>query len=246
MAVLLEFSDADRPLGVTEIANKLGVHKSTVSRQLTMLSRVGFVAREYNSPKYVLGMGLLPLAASVLAKHQLNAAAKTNLETLATAIDETVTVSGWDGQNAVNLDHIDPPGKTRLIAPPGRLNPFHCTATGKIFLANLSQEDFERRLSEPLRRYTDTTICDWHTLKTQVDEIRRVGFSVSWGEFIPDVFSVAVHMLSEDSQRSYALALTMPLQRASTDRIDGFVEALKTTARKTARFLNTSDRERPR
>lgn len=237
MSILLEFSNSEGPLGVTELARKLGVNKSSVSRQLKMLSRIAFVVRDHDSAKYVLGMGLLPLAASVLAKHQLNAAARLRLEELAAEVSETVTVSGWNGHHAINLANVDPPGAPHSVVPPGRINPFHSTATGKLFLAMLPKDELEERLKEPLPRYTENTICDPNVLRAEVAKIRRNHYATAKGEFIARVCSVAVHTASRDGVRSYALAVTMPIESATNRKIDTAVKALHSAASDVSRLL---------
>src|ERR1700760_1410639 len=103
MQVLLALADIEQPIGVTEIGRRLGLHKSMVSRQLAMLKVADFVTQDSSNSRYALGLGLLPLAAKVLSAHRLSGMSRMRLEALAKTTREIVTMSGWDGRNAINL-----------------------------------------------------------------------------------------------------------------------------------------------
>lgn len=236
VSILLSFSDEDRPLGVTEIARRLDLHKSTVSRHLSMLARVGFVVREAGSQKFTLGMGLLPLAASVLARHPLSAIARQRLEDLAARTHGSVTISGWDGRNAVNLYQF---GRDRY-APPGRLNPAHCTATGKIFLANCPADRIEAILSHPLKRYTARTLTDREKLLKQIEDARRGGVAFSHGEFIDKIFSLASVIHDKDGHIRYAIAITMPIAAADPETVKRLEQDLGKFIRESSDLFTTN------
>jgi DNA-binding IclR family transcriptional regulator len=231
IAMLLAFADATRPLGVTEIAESIGLHKSTVSRQLATLSRFDFVKRENGSPRYTLGLGLLPLAAAALASHQLGASARAQLEMLAKETCETVTYSGWNGHDAVNLDQIRGPGVIQHVAPAGRLNPAHCTATGKVFLASLSEDALSARLSEKLKKYTARTIVEPKLLRKHLEQVRSNGYAISKDEFLNEVCAIAAPIRSQDGLVHYAVAVTLPSYRASKQKLNLIIAQLLFTVK---------------
>jgi DNA-binding IclR family transcriptional regulator len=209
IAVLLALADGTRPLSVTEIARTLGLHKSTVSRQLATLSRADFVKREEGGARYVLSLGLLSLAAAMLANHQLSAAAWLQMEMLGKETGGTVTFSGWNGHDAVNLHQIRGPDAIQRVDPPGRLNPAHCTATGKVFLASLPEDQLERRLAEPLKRYTDYTIVDPDVLKRQLAAVRQRGYATNENECLNGICAIAAPVRSNAGEVRYAIAVTV-------------------------------------
>lgn len=237
ISVLLTFADASRALSVTEIARLVGLHKSTVSRQLATLLDANFVKREEGGVRYTLGLGLLPLAAAALANHRLTAGARLQLEMLARETGETVTFSGWNGSDAVNLDQVRGPGAIPFVAPAGRLNPAHCTATGKVFLAMLPPLLLERRLAQPLRAYTQKTITDPRVLRRQLDSVRANGFAVNEGEFLEDVCAIAAPIKSARDSIRYAVAVTAPTYRADARQIERFKAPLLYTAGELSRQL---------
>ena len=231
MQVLLALADMDRPIGVTEIARKLNLHKSTVSRQLAMLKVADFVSQDSASSRYRLGLGLLPLAANVLSAHRLSGVARLRLEGLARATRETITHSGWDGQNAINLDQFGRGDPSEPFAPPGRVNPAHCTASGKAFLAELSPEALARRIDRPLARLTDQTITDPTALRAEIELVRQSGLAFNRSEFIPDTYSIATLVRPQDGSRTYGIAITLPSRRAGAERLEELGAELIAAAR---------------
>lgn len=229
--VLLHIADARRPMGVTEVAKQLGLHKSSASRILATLHKVHFVEREPHTGRYLLGLGILSLAGAVLSRYQLSSAARREVEALAEATGETVTVSGWNGREAVNLDQIVGPGAVKSVSPPGRVNPPHCTATGKVFLAYADPKTIQAVLARPLRKHTERTITDRKVLRKQLNVIRRQGFALNDREFIDDVTALAAPVFQAPGFIAYAIAVTIPSFRFRGSRQEELKRALLWTAR---------------
>lgn len=234
MQVLLALADMDRAMGVTEIARRLNLHKSMVSRQLAMLKVADFVSQDNVSSRYRLGLGLLPLAANVLSAHRLSGRARLRLEALARATRETITHSGWDGQNAINLDQFGRVDPSEPLAPPGRVNPAHCTASGKAFLAALGPEALARRIEQPLTRFTEHTITDPAALRAEIDRVRETGLAFNRGEFIENTDAIATLVRPPDGARVYGIAMTVPRRRAGGGRLEELGAELLATARELA------------
>jgi DNA-binding IclR family transcriptional regulator len=228
--VLLHIADASKPLGVTEVAKQLGVHKSSASRILATLHKVHFVERDPETGRYLLGLGILSLAGTVLARYQLSSNARREIEILAATTGATITVSGWNGREAVNLDQIVGPRAVTTVSPPGRLNPPHCTATGKVFLAHADQQTIQAVLAQPLRKYTERTITDRKVLRKALDTVRRQGFALNDREFINDVTALAAPIFSAQGSIAYVIAITIPSFRFQRDRQNELKRALLSTA----------------
>lgn len=231
LRTLLILADARKPQGVTDIANALGLHKSSASRILATLRAEKFVDREPESGRYQLGLGILSLAGVVLSKYRLPSAARQQLEALAEQTGETVTVSGWNGQEAVNVDQILGSRSLSHFSPPGRVNPPHCTATGKVFLAWSEDEVIDQVLGRTLDRYTARTPVSARTLRKELKNIRLSGYAVANGEFLEDVASVAAPVFDQNGTVSYAIALTVPAFRFGSPRQEELSRRLLDVAR---------------
>jgi DNA-binding IclR family transcriptional regulator len=213
LRTLLILADARKPLGATEIANELGLHKSSASRILATLRAEKFVDREPDSGRYQIGLGILSLAGAVLSKYRLPSNARQLLELLAEQTGDTVTVSGWNGHDAVNVDQILGSRSITHHSPPGRVNPVHCTATGKVFLAHSAAADIQQVMQGPLTRYTEKTVISRRLLMKELEAVRTKGYAVANGEFLEDVASIASPVLDANGVISYVIALTLPTSR---------------------------------
>jgi DNA-binding IclR family transcriptional regulator len=209
LELLLLFSNARRPMTATEIAKELRLHKSSASRILATLAAARFVDRDPDTGRYTLGLGILSLAGHVLSRYQLPSAARRYLELLADRVGETITISAWNGREAVNLDQIIGGRSVLNLSPPGRINPAHCTATGKVFLAFLP-EDRDAALDGPLARFTPKTITTKRKLLSEIGKVAELGYAVNEQEFDLDVSSIAAPVFNAKGVPAYAVAVTVP------------------------------------
>ena len=242
LEVLLLFSDARKSLSVTEVARQTGLHKSTVSRILSTLAKARFVARDADTGRYTLGFGILSLAGAVLARYQLPSAARQERERLADTTGETVTVSGWNGIEAVNVDQILGRGGVKNFAPPGRTNPAHCTATGKTYLAYANETTVRAILSRPLQRLTDQTITNRAVLLRQLAQVRERGYAVGDREFLEDVCALAAPVFNAQGNVAYVIAITIPSFRFAKRDPHEWAQALLMTTRELSARLGYSSR----
>ena len=231
LGVLMLFSDVNRPLSVTEVARALKLHKSSASRILLTLLDARFVERHRESGKYSLGLGILSLSGSVLARYQLPSTSRRDLEDLAEQVQETVTVSGWNGCEAVNLDQIFGGGSVVNMSPPGRTNPAHCTATGKVFMAYLDRGMQDELLAQALQRFTAKTITNPMKLRAELQRVRTHGYALNEQEFDVDVDSIAAPVFNSTGAISYVIAVTLPHFRYDAATRGRLAEAITATAK---------------
>src|SRR5438270_5859252 len=134
LAVLDALGSSDNGLGVSEIARRIGVNASTASRLLATLEQDGFVQREPGGP-YRLGLKLVALADRVLARFDVRALARPQLERLVAATGETATLSVPGEEAAITIDFVPSESTVASIARLGRPSVAHATAAGKVMLA---------------------------------------------------------------------------------------------------------------
>lgn len=148
LAVLEAFSVASRPLlGVTEISELVGLHKSTVSRMLTGLTESGYVQRDDVTGRYRLGLGMIGLAGPLLAELDVRRAALPHLEELTATTGETAAIAVWNGTNAIVVEQTASPHQVKHSASIGtRYNKF-ASSSVRVFLAELPPEEVGRLLS---------------------------------------------------------------------------------------------------
>ncbi len=195
-------------LGTNELARRVGTTPSTVSRQLGSLVEARFVERVPESGRYRLGIRIVELATSVLARLDVRTVARPHLEALVAALDETVTLSVPGEPHAVTVDFVRSgqyvQGATRL----GRPSIAHATAAGKVMLAFTG-----RRPSAPLAQYTERTIVDVAELDRELERVRRRGYAEAFEERERDLNAVAAPVWASGGELAAIVSVHGPARR---------------------------------
>lgn len=191
---VMECFAIDGELGVSDIARKLGVAKSTAHRLLQTLVSRGFVEQDRQTGLYRLGMHIYELGQLALERNGLRHAALPTLRQVAHTTGLTVNFAVPDGPDVVFVERIESPEGVRFLGHVGRRFPAHCTSSGKAIAAhNHDLEECRRRAGFPPRvSKTVRTEADWDQALAQV---RRDGYAVSHSESFDGASSVAVPVL---------------------------------------------------
>ncbi len=204
IALLEQLRDSEHPLGVNELARRIGVNASTASRLLHTLESAGMVQREGQGP-YSLGLGLVTLADRVLARLDLQTLARPVLVELMESTGETSTLSLPGEREAITVDSAPSRSSVVSMARLGRPSIAHATAVGKVMLA-FGGGPLPRE--RDLVALTDRTITDRAELAAQVRAVRDRGYGTVFGERDVDVNAIAAPV----SDRAGALAAILGLQ----------------------------------
>jgi len=207
--------------GVTEVADELGVHKSTAFRLLATLESRGLAEQNVARGKYRLGFAVVNLASAVTASLDLNRVSRTVCEALARDVGETVNLAIHDGDSVINLDQVMGSSAVTTVNWVGRRNPLHATSSGKVFLAHLPAEDLEGYLARPLPRFTPNTITDPDDLRRQLGIIRADGYASTLEELEVGLNAVAAPIESFDGTVVAALSASGPAYRLTQDSMAG-------------------------
>jgi len=237
-AIILRcFTQTDSDLGVTSLSQQLGWHKSTVSRLLSTLEQEGFVEQNLETGKYRLGLGLVTLAGIVLDRLDLREIAFSYISELAELTQETVNVVVLDGKECMNIGGAASPRPIQYVGRIGRRTPVHCTAAGKVLLAQLTPEERYEILPEALPRLTDHTIVDRQVLEQELTKIRSLGYATSHEEEQEGLSAIAAPICDHTAKVCGAVAVSGPSYRLGPDEIEAFIEPLLETTRKISRQL---------
>lgn len=235
--VLRCLSSSTEALGVTEIARRVGLHKSSVSRLLATMEAGHLVDRDRATGRFVPGIGLVSLAAPLISNLSLLDIARPFLGQLAEQSGETVSLNIWDGDAAVSVQQVPGANAVKHFAPPGMRNPAHCTAAGKALLAHAPEEDRERILSGALKSYTEHTVIDRDELRAELEQVRRTGYAANEGELVSDVGAIAAVIRDLDGRVVGAIAATVPMYRFGNERRSELIAAVAATAANLSRRL---------
>ncbi|MGE0847149.1 MAG: IclR family transcriptional regulator [Flavobacteriaceae bacterium] len=237
VALLRCLSEADGALGTNEIARRIGLDKSTVSRLAATLEKARLLRRDGMTGQLSLGVGLVALAAPVLARFQARDLVRPMLSDLASRIGETVSFSIWDGREAVSIEQVAGSNSVHTFSSPGHRDPGHATAVGKVLLAHLGDKAIAEYCSTPLRRFTGRTVTDKARLLEELARCRRQGYAVNCGELEEDVGAVAAIVLDGQGAPIGAVTATVPMYRFAEARRAELAAAAMAVASELARGL---------
>ena len=169
--VLRRISEAQVPLGINELARRVGLDKSSVSRLVATLESEYLVRRETGTGRVSLGLGLVALAAPATAGLGIKEAVRPLLAELAQEAGETSSFSVWDGSQAVSIEQVSGAGAVRIFSEPGRRDHGHSSAAGKMLLAHAGDKAIAAYCAKRLRRLTARTITDPAKLSGELELI---------------------------------------------------------------------------
>jgi DNA-binding IclR family transcriptional regulator len=197
-AILKAVAAFDEGIRVNEIAERVGLHKSTVSRMLATLEAVYAVERLPDREGFRIGPEIIALASQVDYPRHLITVARPFLLKLAEATGETVNLCLPENDFAHYIDQIDSQYNLQIRNWTGYRLPMHATCDGKVFLSYRTQESLERYLSHTLSRFTPQTITNPDQLREQLTEIRAQGYAWTQGEYEAGIVGLAVPVWDED------------------------------------------------
>ena len=194
-ALLLALGDSQGEAGVTELARRLGLHKSTASRLLATLQKRGLVEQDDETGKYRLGLVVIRLAERAERTLDLRGIAGPELERLARVTHETTGLGILDGDSMLTVAQADGPNLIAVGDWTGRATPLHCVASGKVLLSALAEREVLRIVRRGLDRYTERTIVELEPLLEELARTRRRGYATAIGEYELglNAVSAAVH-----------------------------------------------------
>ncbi len=216
--------------GVTEIAGKLGVHKSTAFRLVAALEGRGLVEQNAERGKYRLGMGILHLAGATTASLDLVQESRPPCRALAAETNETVNLAILSEGSALYLDQVSGSSALQSHNWVGQRIPLHATSNGKVLLSGLADNDIARIVARPLRAYTPTTITTMKGLMAAVATVRVTGHAIAVDEFELGLSAVAAPVRNLHGDVIASVSVSGPTFRLDSDRMNAIVEDTQRTA----------------
>ncbi len=181
----------DGPLGVTEVADRAGLPKSTAARVLATLVGEGAVEQVPGDTSYRLGPRLITLAAGFSLTRSLAAIARPMLIDLAESSGEAAGLAMPDGDLVHYIDQVDTVQPVLVRDWTGARIPLHAVSSGQVLLAFRTPAAIERFLERPMERFTDQTLTDADAVRERLREVRRQGYIWAMDEFEAGISSIA-------------------------------------------------------
>jgi DNA-binding IclR family transcriptional regulator len=237
-AVLAALTDG--PIGVTDVADRVALPKSTAARMLASLAREGAVEQVPGETRYRLGPRIDSLATGLATTRSLIAVARPHLAELAASLGEAAGLSVPDGREVHYVDQVDAPtpNPVGIRDWTGSRVPMHAVSAGLVFLAHQPAATVEGYLAGPLPALTDRTVAEPGAIRDRLRAVALAGYAWVHDEFAIGISSVAAGIADASGEVVAAVHVHGPSYRfppAGRDAALGL--AVATTAARVARAL---------
>jgi DNA-binding IclR family transcriptional regulator len=235
VALLERVASKDQLFSLQALVEDTGLPKPTVHRMLQQLEGAGLLHRDGDGRLYGTGVRLRRLAENLLLNDTLHGARHAVLRHLVDEVGESCNITALSGGEVVYLDRVETPAPLRFYLHPGSRVPVHCSASGKVFLAQMSPAQRRRLMAAaPLQKYTPSTLTDIEQIDKQLQQVRRDGYALDREEFLPGLVCVAVRVPpaagGTRALSNLCVALQAPVMRLSIDQALQFLPALQRAA----------------
>jgi IclR family transcriptional regulator, KDG regulon repressor len=208
--LLKSFTEADGDLGISELAKRLGVAKSTVHRQASALLDEGLLQQNPETGRYRLGIGLFALGSLVRGRLDVTADSRHILNSLREKTGENVRLAVLDRQSVVFLHDFESPQTLRLRSSTGQLRPAFCTAEGLCLLAGLREVSLASFMAYPRPQRTLKTITEEAELRLVIRKVKRVGYAIEDEECDEGTRAIAAAIYGADGRIVAAVGAAGP------------------------------------
>jgi DNA-binding IclR family transcriptional regulator len=235
VSVLKAFGkDAHLGIGVTELARRSGLSKSTTFRLLGMLERNGVVERAGSA--YRLGRVIQELGAQSTSPghEQIRDLVTPFLADLYEATHMTVQVAVLSGSNVVYLNKLEGHQRLRTPSKIGGRMPAYCTAVGKVLLA-FDQDATEDALRSPRHAWTPTTVVAEDALRQELARVQRTGIAQDLGESLASLSCIAAPIMGRDGRPVAAMSISGD---AATFRASDYEHVLRSVCYSASRAVS--------
>jgi len=241
-ALLEVIAAKDQRHALQDLVEATGMPKPTLHRMLQQLETAGLLQREGDGRHYGIGTRLRRLAENLLLNDSLHGARHTVLRQLVEEVGESCNITALSGSEVVYLDRVETAAPLRFYLHSGSRVPVHCSASGKIFLAQMSAAQRRRLLANaPLDAYTPGTLTDLAQVEREVQRVRKDGFALDQEEFLPGLLCIATLVPSADGPSNLCVAVQAPLVRLDAAKAKLLLPALQRAAQALSRIDADAD-----
>lgn len=188
-----------RPLGVSEIARRLSLHKSTTFGMLKGLTEIGYIDKD-DDKRYLMGDKLLELVSMISQRADVTIIARPYMERLAEALKETVFLGTQENNRVVISEVVHARSLFRLSSPAGARIPLTAGAPGKVVLSTFPDEKIVDLIRKKgLRQFTEQSITETNRFLAEIASVRELGYGLDLEEYLRGVRAVAVPVKAGNS-----------------------------------------------
>jgi DNA-binding IclR family transcriptional regulator len=230
-ALLEVIASKDRFFSLQGLATETRIPKTTLHRMLQQLEGSGLLERSVDGRHYGTGIRLRKLAENLLFNDIFHGARHAVLQHLVAEVGESCNLTALSGSEVVYLDRVETAAPLRFYLHSGSRVPVHCSASGKVFLSQMTPAQRQRLLAHtPLEVYTPKTLTHIDQLEQEIKQIKRQGFALDKEEFLPGLLCVAMLVPCASGRSNLCIAAQAPIMRLTADKALQLLPSLKRAA----------------
>jgi IclR family pca regulon transcriptional regulator len=227
LAILRNFTPQRPALGIADIADELGMSRSTTHRYVITLLALGYLEQDA-SRKYRLGLRVADLGMSALNSTDLRAHARPHLEQLRHSTSYAASLAVLDARDVLLVDRLrsfrSTGNATGLNLTTGSRVPPYCCSVGKLLLANLPESERHELIAEiSLAKHGPNTITSKTALREELEEIYDAGLAIDDEELASNIYAIAAPVRDETRETVAAVGLAT---HSSAISLEEFVDVL--------------------
>jgi len=226
LRLIRAFSEDHYEIGISDLAKRLGLAKSTVHRLASTLLDQGMLEQNAGDGKYRLGLALFELGTLVRRKMDFTMEARPFLRTLLENTGETVHLAILDHDSVLYVISLESKQALRMGSKVGTRVPVHCTAVGKTLLAFQPEGEIERIIARGLPASTSSTIVDAKALQRELAAVRTRNYAVDDEESEVGLRSIAAPIRNDAGSVIAAISIAGPVHRMTRRTLLGWVREL--------------------
>lgn len=227
LEILSSFTIYEPELGVSEIAAKLSMYKSTVYRTLKTLEQYGFVIQNIQNSKYRLGFKLFDLGNVVISRLEVRDVAHPFMQSLCAKTRETIALNVMDNDERVCVEKVESTESIKNVIPIGYRNAIYLSAAGKALLAYLPENQIRRIINkQPLKLTALGKPVETEILFKELQLISKQGYAWSNSEVSLGASAVAAPIHNHTNSVIASISMHGPEQRFNNERLETFIRAI--------------------
>ncbi|HHV38070.1 MAG TPA: IclR family transcriptional regulator [Tepidimicrobium sp.] len=232
LSILEVLADYNEGLGVTEISEKVRLHKSTVHRLLATLIYKGYVTQDFKTNKYMITLKLFELGNKKVEEMDILSISKPYIRGLMEKVNEVVHLVVREGNEIVYIDKVEAKNTIRMASTIGMRSPLYCTSVGKVILAQLPEDEVEEIWSSSkIERLTKNTITNLSVMKKELKKVRKQGYAIDNEENEIGVRCVGAPVFNIFGKVEGAISVSGPTIRITKDIIEELADQVTECAK---------------
>lgn len=223
LSILELLSDYENGLGITDISERVNLHKSTVHRLLNTLIIKGYVQQNEDTNKYRLTLKLFQLGSKKIEKMNIVNVSRPLLKELMEKTNEVIHLVVREGIEIVYVAKVESQNPIRMYSRIGKKSPMYCTAVGKSMMAYMKDEEIQFIWEKSnIEQFTEYTVTDFDTFKENIKLIKKQGYAVDEQENEIGIRCIAAPIFDYEKNIVGAISISGSIISFKEEKIDEF------------------------